>query len=64
MPQIIDTSHLTIFSSVSGGFVLAYALGVFLTRSSFQYDDIKTIKMNGHAGNHSGHNKSKNVSMH
>jgi hypothetical protein len=63
MPQIIDTSHLTIFSSVSGGLVLAYALGIFLTRSSFQYGEIRPMRTNAHAGHHSGHNKSKNVSM-
>jgi len=63
MPQIIDTSRVTIFSSVTGGFVLAYALGVFLTRSSFQFDSIRTNSGAHHKTNGS-HNKPKNVSVH
>jgi hypothetical protein len=46
MAQIIDTSQLTIFSSLTGGLVLAYALGVFLTRSSFQFDQLGPMKLN------------------
>ena len=58
MPQIIDTSQLTMFSSITGGIVLAYALCVFITRSSFQFDRLGSMRLDSKGNSH----RSKNVS--
>jgi hypothetical protein len=60
MTVTIDKSNLTIFSAVTGGLTLAYALAVFMTRSNYQTGTNRGIRTSAHDGaNHT--KKSVNV---
>ena len=50
MARIIDTTQVTVFSAITGGFVLAYSLFIFMTRSSFQFGSSDTSGL-GSKGN-------------
>ena len=51
MPLAINKSKLTIFSAVTGGFTLAYALAVLVTRSSSQTGSNEDVRTNAHHTN-------------